>query len=296
MNDTNKTISAEFDYPDQSVDVLGSQLHYVETGEGAPILFLHGIPTWSYMWRNVMPVLHEAGRCIAVDLIGMGRSDKPDIDYTVFDHIDYITEFIDTLGLSDITLVMHGWGSVIGFAYAMSHPEKIKGLAFLEAHIRAPSSHDMLSLPVQELATLLQTDDGGYAAIMEDNYYVNEILPRGILRTLTDAEMAAYQQPFKDVKSRKLIWQYLQDLPKGDQKTAVSELIQKYSEFLQQSKLPKLMLFAVPGFITTMDTVVWAKQHLPELSLVDIEDALHYATESNPERIGIEIKHWYSSL
>lgn len=296
MNQQPQSISAEMPYADQSVKVLGAQLHYVEAGEGDPILFLHGIPTWSYMWRNVIPHLESCGRCIAVDLIGMGRSDKPDIAYTVFDHLDYVSEFIQALNLQNITLVMHGWGSVIGFAYAMNNPDKIKALAFLEAHIRTPSTHEMLSLPVQELAALLDTNDGGYDAIINNNYYLNEILPRGILRTLSPAEMKAYQQPFADTQSRKPIWQYLQDLPKGSTTTPVSQLIDRYSTFLQQSEIPKLMFFAIPGFTTTIDTVAWAKQRLPNLSLVDIEDALHYATESNPERMGTELKKWYLSL
>jgi len=136
------------------MEVLGSNIHYVEQGQGDPIVFLHGMPASSYMWRDVIPKLAGSARCIAPDLIGMGQSDKPDIEYTVFDHIKYIEKFIEELGLENMTLVLHGWGSVIGLDYAMRHPEKIKAIAFYEAHLAAFQDWSHLSLPLQELEAL----------------------------------------------------------------------------------------------------------------------------------------------
>lgn len=289
------TINASHDFASHRQDVLGASMHYLDEGEGNPILFIHGIPTSSYLWRNVLPYLTPMARCIAVDLIGMGASDKPDIDYTLFDHIEYLTAFIDNLQLDNLTLVMHGWGSVIGFHYAMENPQKIKALAVLEGHVRPNVDWSMVSLPVQELAEILSLTDGGHDIIMNSNYYVNKVMPMGVMRRLNDEEMKHYSEPFNTPGGNRPIWQYLQDLPLG-REGRVLELIKNYSDKLCQSALPKLLMYALPGFNTTMDTVVWAKESLPHLTLVDIGEALHYAQESNPQAIGEAISAWYSAL
>lgn len=289
-------ISAAFAYAANFVEVNGSKLHYIEQGQGDPIVFLHGIPTWSYIWRNVIPHLSDQARCIAVDLIGMGKSDKPDITYSIFDHIDYITGFIDALGLRNVTFVLHGWGSVVGFHYAMAHQDNVCGLAFLEAHIRPATELDMVSLPMLEMASVLNTPNGGYDVIMNSNYFVNKVMPSGVMRPLIDEEIQQYQMPFQAPGSCRPLWQYLQELPlgtSGDPK--VLDMMSRYSQQLTQSPLPKLMMYAIPGFTTTIDTVRWAKDHLPNLTLVDIGDALHYAQESNPEKVGNELATWFAA-
>src|SRR5688572_6935463 len=136
-------------YPAHYIDVLGSQMHYIQEGYGDPILFLHGVPTSCYVWRNIIPYLAPLGRCIAVDLIGFGQSAKPDIEYTVTDHIRYINEFINNLNLKNIVLVMQGWGSVMGLHYAMHNPSNCKGLVFYEAFLRTLNKEEM-ALPFQE--------------------------------------------------------------------------------------------------------------------------------------------------
>ena len=291
-----QSISAEFPYESKYVDVLGSKMHYIDEGEGDPILFLHGVPTSSYLWRNVVPHVASSARCIAVDLIGFGQSAKPDIEYSVFDHINHIEKFIETLNLKNLTLVMHAWGSLIGFNYALNHESNIKGLAFYEAHLRTPVTQEMVALPVHEIAEVLSAEDGGYDVIMNSNYYINKVLPSGVLRQLTDTEMQHYQAPFLAAGSCKPIWQFLQELPLGDGPDEIVKLIDDYSQKLTQTKLPKLMFYAVPGFRTTINTVQWAKEHFPNLTLIDIGDALHYAQESNPEILGTEINNWYQTL
>ncbi|MEM1244330.1 MAG: haloalkane dehalogenase [Pseudomonadota bacterium] len=296
LDQENQFISCEFPYKANFIEVLGSKMHYVDEGEGDPIVFLHGIPTWSYLWRNIIPFLSKSARCIAPDLIGLGKSEKPNIAYRIFDHIRYITEFIDKLGLKNITFVVHGWGSIIGFEYARQHEQNIKGLAFLESHIRPVTDWSMVSLPVQELSTVLNTPDGGYDVIMNSNYFVNKVLPSGVLRKLTEEELQHYREPFMKTGSCKPLWQYLKDLPLGNGPNDVVELIANYSQWLQLTNLPKLMLYAVPGFITTISTVQWARDHLSKLILVDVGDALHYAQETKPDVIGEEINNWYKSL
>lgn len=141
---------ADFPYESRYADVLGSRMHYVEHGAGDPVLFLHGQPTWSYIWRHVLPELEGRGRLIAVDLIGYGLSDKPDIHYEIGDHIRYLEAFIEGLGLDRLTVVGHDWGSFFGFHYASQHPDKIKGLAFMEALLFPIPGYDAFDSETRE--------------------------------------------------------------------------------------------------------------------------------------------------
>lgn len=288
-----------FDYnhlTSQNIEVNGANLHYIEEGKGDPIVFLHGIPTWSYIWRNIIPSMAKIGRCIAPDLIGMGKSAKPDIQYTIFEHIDYIEAFISALNLKNITFVLHGWGSLIGFEYARRHPDNVKGIAFLESHLRPVIEKDMIALPVTERAMVLENDEASKDVILNSNYYVNKVMPAHVIRKLTDEEMSAYQEPFNLPGSTQPIWQYLQDLPMSDEKTPVTELIATYSQFLEKSDIPKLLLYAMPGFNTSIETVMWAKENLPNLAVIEIEDALHYAQESHPQQLASALIDWYKTL
>ncbi len=273
--------------------VKGAQMHYYDEGAGDPILFLHGIPTSAYLWRNIIPSLSPHARCIAPDLIGMGKSDKPDIDYRVFDHIAYVDAFIETLGLKNITLVLHGWGSVIGFDYARRHPNNVKAIAFYEAYVQPITNWHQLSLPVQQIATLLDHPGASYRAVMKQNYFVEKILPRSAIRQLTEDEMNHYRAPFITLESRKPIWQYINDMPFGKGPKDIVDLMQQYSTFLQKSAMPKLMLYGFPGFMTTMETVAWSKENLPNIELACLDDALHLAQETMPEKFSEIVLKWY---
>lgn len=276
----------------QFVTVNNSQMHYLEQGEGDPILFIHGMPTSSFLWRNIIPQVASCGRCIAPDLIGMGRSDKPDIEYRVFDHIKYLEGFIEELNLKNITLVLHGWGSVVGFDYASRHPGNIKAIAFFESHVRPITDWNLLSLPVQQFASLLKRPGASYRAIVQQNYLIKKLLPSGVVRELSIDEQQEYESPFPDAESRKPLWQYVMDFPLGNGPDDVVKLITDYSEWLQHSSMPKLMLYAVPGFITTMETVQWAMKHVDNLSVVCLEDVMHFAQESTPDLFSKELTSW----
>lgn len=287
---------SSFPFDSRFVGVNGSKLHYIEEGEGDPILFLHGIPTSCYLWRNIIPSLAEYGRCVAPDLIGMGQSDKPAIQYSIEEHIRYIEGFIQALELQDITLVMHGWGSVIGFDYAMRYPENIKSLVFYEAHVRPALNLEMLSLPLQMDAFVLSDAEKNYDMIVKENYFVEQFLPRAIMRTLTDKEMAYYRKPFETVESRRPLWQYFLDFPLGDVHDNALALMQRYCERLQTSAVPKLLLYAMPGFITPISDVVWCREHLPNLSVIEIGHALHFAQETLPREFSHCLASWYTAL
>lgn len=273
--------------------VQRAKMHFYDEGTGEPILFLHGVPTSAYLWRNIIPVLAVRARCIAPDLIGMGKSDKPDIQYRLIDHIAYLDQFIETLGLKNITLVLHGWGSVIGFDYARRHPNNVKAIAFYESHVPPVTEWKQLSLPVQQMATLLNRPGASYRAVIKQNYFIEKILPRSVMRELTESEMAVYRSPFLTPESRKPIWQYINDLPLGKGPKDVIDLMQQYSLFLQKSAIPKLLLYAIPGFMTTMESVNWAKNHLPNIELACLDGALHLAQESMPGKFSEILLKWY---
>lgn len=288
--------SSFFPFKSRYLRVLDSTIHYIDEGTGDPILFLHGIPTSCYLWRNIIPKLTSVAHCLAPDLIGMGKSGKPDIAYRIFDHINYIEAFIDALELSNITLVLHGWGSVIGFDYAMRHPSKVKAIAFFESHVRPSVDWDSLSLPMQIRAFWLSDEKKQYKNVVDDHYFINHFLPKGVLHRLSSTELDYYKAPFANKKHRKVLWQYFCDLPLGDGPRDVIDLISRYTERLQASDIPKLILYAVPGFITTIDTVVWCRQHLKNLTLVDLGEALHFAQESSPDAFSDALLEWYQDF
>jgi haloalkane dehalogenase len=222
----------------------------------------------------------------------MGKSDKPRIAYRIFDHIDYIHAFIEQLGLKKITLVLHGWGSLIGFHYAMTHPDKVARMAFFESHVHAPSSYDALSLPLQDRLFLLGDATMQRKKVIEENYFIETFLKRGTLTTLSPAVIRHYQDPFTYVEDRQVLWQYCQDLPTGKEPQDVVALINHYSDYLKKSTVPKLMMYAVPGFITDIETVIWCKEHLSHLTLVDLGDAMHFAQESKPQEFSNTLLSW----
>jgi haloalkane dehalogenase len=290
-------LTTEFSFQSHFMDIDGVKIHYLDEGAGDPVVFLHGMPTWSYLWRNVIPTVAQHNRCIAPDLVGMGLSDKPNIDYTVFDHIHYITKFLDQLDLHNLTLVMHGWGSVIGFHYAMQHQDRIKGLVFSEAQIRPLRQWSDLSLPLQHFFSLIQDEEHANKEIIENNYLVETMLPTGTIRAISDEEMNYYRKPFLTPESRKPLLQYVRDFPKGNNKPEdVLALIRDYSEQLEKSPIPKLMFYAIPGFITTVDDLSWAKAHLLNLELIDLGEALHFVPESVPLLFANELVEWYQRL
>lgn len=290
-----KNIATDFPYTSHFVDINGAKLHYIKEGEGDPILFLHGVPASSYVWRNVIPHLATLGCCIAPDLMGFGKSDKPDIEYNITDHIRYMDKFIESLKLNKLILVMHGWGSIIGFHYAMRHPEKCKGLVFYEAYLRPPTNDD-ISLPYQEQILSWQEQDTMNDMIMNGVNFVDKVLPQSVMRQLSETELNYYRNPFEKKGSGKPIFQYLSELPKATNKNTVSHIIAEYSKKLTQSSLPKLMLYSIPGFITTMATLMWAKNNLPHLEMVEIGEELHYAQESNPALMGETISVWLQGV
>ncbi len=288
-------ISADFPYPSQFLEVKGSQMHYVEDGAGDPVLFLHGNPTSSYLWRNIMPYLAPHARVIAPDLIGMGKSDKPDLDYRFTTHYAYLEEFIEKMDLRNITLVIHDWGSGLGFHYASQHPDNIKGIAFMEAIYR-PVKWSEFPGGFKTGFQLMRTPYVGYFMISVMNVFVNNILPSAIVRKLTPAEKQFYRSPYPDAKSRKPVRQWPLEIPIEGQPADMHEIVSRYFRWLQETPVPKLLFHGDPGGLIPQKAAEWIGQNLPNIRKVDIGPGLHYLQEDNPHLIGEELAKWYAEI
>jgi len=288
-------IAADFPFELHFVEVLGSKMSYVDEGEGDPILFIHGNPTSSYLWRNVIPHLTDDARVIAVDLIGMGESDKPDIEYRFFDHVKYLDGFIEELGLENITLVIHDWGSGLGFHYASRHESNIKGIAFMEA-ILAPITWEDFPEDFRETFQAFRTPDVGRDLIINQNVFIEQVLPGSIVRKLSEEEMNHYRKPFLEPSSREPVWRWPNELPIAGEPKDMVETVTAYNRWLQQTELPKLLFYATPGVLVTAPVVEWSKQNLKNLQTVDIGAGIHFLQEDNPDLIGSEIAKWYQGL
>ncbi len=291
-----KTISAAFPYTKKRITVHGAEFAYVDEGRGDPILFLHGNPTSSYLWRNVMPYLATEGRIVAPDLIGMGDSEKVSSDYRYFDHYRYLSGFIEQLGLEKVTLVIHDWGSGLGFHWAREHADKVKAIAFMEAIIAPVPTWDAFSEDFRDMFKAFRTDGVGQEMLMEKNMFVEKVLPGAVVRTLTEEEMAVYRAPYGTVESRKPLWRWPNELPIAGNPEDVVEVVSAYHEWLKETPLPKLLLHANPGGLIQAPLVDMLKQALPNLKTVDIGAGIHFVQEDNPHGIGEAIRDWYRDL
>lgn len=269
-----------------------ANMHYLIQGQGKPVIFIHGMPTSSFVWRNILPIAAKKAKCFAIDLIGMGKSSKPDINYTITDHINYFAQFIEGLNLSDITLVMHGWGSIIGLSYAMQHPNLVSRIAFVEGYLNTPPEIREAPLPVQELASLLLDKEKAKKLILNDNYFIEKLLPGITLKKLSQDELKVYQEPFKTEKDRMVLWQFILEHPYYNSCEATLELIKSYTAWLQSTPIPKLMMYAIPGFLTSIKTIAWAQKNLPNLTLAEVGQGLHYLPETCAEEIGQALSDW----
>jgi haloalkane dehalogenase len=288
-------ISADFPFKPNYLEIHGSKIHYIEEGKGDPILFLHGNPTSSYLWRNIIPHLSSLGRCIAPDLIGMGKSDKPNINYTFDDHYDYLLGFIEKMELKNITLVIHDWGSGLGFHYANTHRDNIKGVAFMEA-VYKPFSWDQMPPGMDKMFKILRAPFIGWLMISVANMFVKKMIPDMINRKLTREEFEHYKSPYPTIASRKPVRVWPQEIPIEGKPKRVYDKIEAYAKWLTETKIPKICFYAHPGAIIRDEGVQYIKDNFPNTKMVDIGKGLHYIQEDNPHLIGSELAEWYKNL
>jgi haloalkane dehalogenase len=283
---------AKFPYKSHFVTVYGSRIHYVEEGKGDPILLIHGNPSSSYMWRNVIPFLKPHGRVIAMDLIGFGKSEKPNIEYRFIDHYRYLEGFIEQLKLRNLTLVLHDWGSALGFYYASQQPDNVKAIAFFEALLMPLPKLDLWPQQPGDAFRAYRTPTLGWHLIVDDNEFIEKRVQEGVLRHLSKEELDHYRTGFEQPQYRKPLWRWSNELPIDGQPADVAAMQMTYLAFLGTSAAPKLMLYAKPGVLTPEPIVEWSKQNIKNLEAVYVGEGLHHLQEDHPAEIGKEIAQW----
>jgi haloalkane dehalogenase len=294
----NEEISSSFKYDKSFIEIFGKKMAYVDKGKGDPIVFLHGNPTSSYLWRNIMPYAENHGRIIAPDLIGMGDSEKledsgPD-RYTFEEHAKYLYALFEKLELNNVTLVIHDWGSALGFNWTRLNPEKVKALVYMEA-ITAPIK-DWEAWP-EVARNIFQAfrSDTGEELILEKNVFVEGVLAGDVSRGLTDEEMSNYRKPFAEPgESRRPTLTWPRQIPIAGEPKNVVDIVNSYAEFLKDSDVPKLFINANPGAILVGEQREEARKW-PNQKEVTVQGN-HFVQESAPHEIGKEISNFLKSL
>lgn len=286
------------DHDRKFVDINGRRMAYVEMGSGDPIVFQHGNPTSSYLWRNIMPALAEVGRCIAVDLIGMGESDKlddpgPD-SYRYVEHRDYLYAAWEALGVHDnVTLVIHDWGSALGFDWARRNEDKVRGIAYMEGIVCPVSWADWPDAARQVFQGF--RSPAGEAMVLEKNIFVERVLPGSVLRELGDEEMAVYRRPFENAgEDRRPTLTWPRQIPLDGEPEDVVAIVTEYGEWLQQSHIAKLFINAEPGAILTGRQREFCRR-FPNQTEVTVA-GVHFIQEDSPQEIAAAILDWHAQL
>jgi haloalkane dehalogenase len=293
-------ISAAFRYQKQRRRVLGRQMAYVEAGDGDPIVLLHGNPTSSYLWRNVLPHLQPTGRCIAPDLIGMGDSDKlPESgpgSYRFVEHRRYLDALLEALDVHQrVTFVVHDWGSALGFDWAYRHRAAVKGIAHMEAIVRPQGWDHWDKLNMRPTLKALRSE-AGEDMVLRDNFFIERILPGAVLRTLSAEEMAQYRRPFAEPgEGRRPTLTWPRQIPIDGEPADVSAIVATYADWLATSDVPKLFVKAEPGLLVAGGANLEFARGLPKQTEVTVA-GLHFVQEDSPDEIGGAIAAWMGSL
>jgi haloalkane dehalogenase len=281
------------------LSVLESEMAYREAGrtETPVALFLHGNPTSSYLWRNIMPFVADVARCVAPDLIGFGQSGKPDITYRFEDHVRYLDAFIEQAGIGSAYLVLHDWGTALGLHLAARRPDFVRGLAFMEFIWPIPTWEQFLrNAAAREIFRKFRTPDEGERLILEENAFVERVLPGSIVRKLTDHEMAVYRAPFPTPQSRRPTWRFPNELPIAGQPADVVATLEKAHAALAASTYPKLLFSADPGAIVSPALAEEFAHKLHDCRLIKLGAGLHYLQEDHPETIGRSVTEFIAEV
>ena len=280
------------------VRVLNRNMAYVEAGEGDPIVLLHGNPTSSYLWRGITPHLTGLGRCIAPDLIGMGDSDKLDDSgpqsYRFVEHRQYLDAFLETVGVnSNVTFVVHDWGSALGFDWANRNRHAVKGLAYMEAIVQPLT---WLQWPEAALKVFQGfRSDNGESMVLAHNVFVERVLPGSIKRKLTDEEMTEYRRPFLEAgESRRPTLTWPREIPIEGEPQDVTEIVRDYASWLREAAVPKLFVNADPGAILVGEQREFCRTW-PNQTEVTVS-GIHFIQEDAPDEIGQAIANWLSDM
>ncbi len=280
------------------ISINGKHLAYTESGSGDPIVFLHGNPTSSYLWRNITPYLESQGRCVCIDLIGMGDSDKldnPDENsYRFEEHYHYINTAIESLtNGKNITFILHDWGSALGFNWCYHNPESVKGIAYMEAIVKELTWDDWRD----EAKGIFQgfRSDAGESLVLEKNYFVERVLPGSIIRKLSEEEMEEYRRPFiNEGEDRRPTLSWPREIPINNHPENVCAIVNRYAEWMQTNDLPKLFINAEPGAITTGRIRDFCRSWKNQTEIT--VKGIHFIQEDSPDEIGNAISSWYKNI
>ena len=291
-------ISPEERYPKKTAQIRGKTMAYVEVGSGDPIVFLHGNPTSSYLWRNIIPHLEGQGRCIAPDLIGMGDSDKLDDvgadSYRFVEHREYLDALLEELGVREnVTLVIHDWGSALGFDWANRHRDAMKGIAYMEG-IVMPLSWEQWPKAATAVFQGFRSP-AGEQMVLEQNVFVEQVLPTSVIRKLEDAEMEVYRRPFLEPgEGRRPTLTWPRQIPLAGEPKDVIGIVEDYGKWLASCDLPKLFIDAEPGAILRGDARDFCRSW-PNTSEAKVA-GIHFIQEDSPDEIGEAVKTWHQGL
>jgi haloalkane dehalogenase len=286
-------------YAKKSATVNGLEMAYVEVGEGDPIVFLHGNPTSSYLWRNVIPPIEGLGRCIAPDLIGMGDSQKlpksgPEA-YRFVEHREYLDALLEQLGVaSNVTFVIHDWGSALGFDWANRHRDAVRGIVYMEAIVAPIESWDAWPEAARGIFQGFRSPSGE-DMVLEKNLFVEAVLPASILRKLDDDEMEVYRAPFREAgEDRRPTLTWPRQIPIEGEPADVVEIVSRYGEWLAKADVPKLFVNADPGAILTgpLRDICRAWPNQREITV----SGNHFIQEDSGEELGRAIAEWLESI
>ena len=279
------------------INVLGKQIAYVEMGDGDPIIFQYGNPTSSYLWRNILPQLQGLGRCIAMDLIGMGDSEKLEdegnMTYSYNTHKKYFDGFLDAIGVeSNATLVIHDWGSALGFDWANDYPEKVKAICYMEGIVQSMEWEDWN----EDAKGIFQgfRSPAGEEMILEKNLFIEAVLPGSILRKLSDAEMNEYRRPFNDKKSRRPTLDWPRQIPLENDPPEICKIVDSYSQWMAENNIPKLFINAEPGAILIGKQREFCRTWKNQKE-VTVKGS-HFIQEDSPNEIGNAIFDWLKGV
>lgn len=277
-------------HPRKRVKVLDSEMSYVDVGEGDPIVFLHGNPTSSYLWRNIIPHVSNLGRCLAPDLVGMGQSSRsPTYSYRFVDHSRYLDAWFDALNLHNMILVVHDWGSALGFHRARRHREQVQAIAHMEAIVQ-PMTWEGFGEAGGMFRALRST--GGENLVLDQNAFVEKVLPGATVRSLSDEEMAAYRAPFSDSVARlpTLIWP--RQIPIDGDPEDVTAVVRAYGKWLSESNIPKLFVAGDPGAIVAAGGPNQAYcRTWPNQREVTVKGR-HFLQEDSHKEIGVALRRF----
>ncbi len=292
---TEGAIPATDPYRRRRVTVLDSEMAYVDTGTGDPVVFLHGNPTSSYLWRNVIPPVERVARCLAPDLVGMGESgNAPGGSYRFVDHARYLEAWFEALGLTrHITLVVQDWGSALGFAWGCRHPGSVRGIAYMEAIVQ-PVTWEQWPPAARQIFQALRSP-AGEDMVLQKNVFVERILPASVLRGLTEAEMAVYRRPYQEPgESRRPTLTWPREIPIDGEPADVVAIVAGYGRWLASSGIPKLFINADPGVILTGIQREFCRTW-PNQREVTVKGS-HFIQEDSPTEIGQAIAGFVSQI